>query len=142
MEQCCSICLEECTSNDTFILECKHSFHIHCISMWMIKKTSCPICRVDIMNDVYNNINIKYPEDIPSSSNSSIENHNTILEVLDDWLRMLPEDDFIETILSFHDEIRDLMIEHLVLTASDCFNTEPQYSQYISNLVSRIIMNL
>ena len=54
----CSICLEE-DDKEQYILECNHSFHIHCLNKWIYsskkKKTdniyhsTCPICRSNII---------------------------------------------------------------------------------------------
>jgi hypothetical protein len=45
----CSICLEEIV-NDTFISECKHTFHINCIIEYKKYKPelSCPMCRTSL----------------------------------------------------------------------------------------------
>lgn len=43
----CSICLEKlCTESKTLsMLECYHEFHAHCLSQWVKKTPTCPICR-------------------------------------------------------------------------------------------------
>ena len=42
----CSICLSEVNVGDNLILlPCCHTFHKNCISQWLIKNNTCPICR-------------------------------------------------------------------------------------------------
>ncbi len=41
----CSICIEPYQNNDTiFTLQCHHTYHKDCISIWYEKKTTCPYC--------------------------------------------------------------------------------------------------
>ena len=46
----CPICFEEI--GDGVQLKCQHGFHEECIQTWFMKKTTCPMCRYDIMNGV------------------------------------------------------------------------------------------
>ena len=39
----CSICFEETQAD--FALPCKHRFHNSCITHWLLKEKSCPLCR-------------------------------------------------------------------------------------------------
>ncbi|KAL8541044.1 hypothetical protein ACS0TY_002361 [Phlomoides rotata] len=43
----CSICLESYRPQQLVrsIAKCGHSFHAHCIQQWLIKSTTCPVCR-------------------------------------------------------------------------------------------------
>lgn len=42
----CSICLEDFTEEkENIILDCKHIYHIDCISQWITKEPTCPLCR-------------------------------------------------------------------------------------------------
>ena len=42
----CSVCLGDYSDNQKMtVLDCKHKFHNECISQWLKKKPSCPICR-------------------------------------------------------------------------------------------------
>ena len=45
----CSICLQNYSVGDDICWsrndECKHAFHIECISHWLMKHNDCPICR-------------------------------------------------------------------------------------------------
>lgn len=50
----CSICM----SNDQFtyknwaeLRKCKHSFHHHCIDLWLEKHRTCPICIQNVDDD-------------------------------------------------------------------------------------------
>lgn len=44
----CSICLESYDVNDATLIrkitKCSHSFHDNCISQWLLKKKTCPMC--------------------------------------------------------------------------------------------------
>lgn len=46
----CPICFEEVGSGVQ--LKCRHMFHERCIHTWFERKTTCPMCRFDIINDV------------------------------------------------------------------------------------------
>lgn len=42
----CSICLNDWNSEDTCTtLPCQHIFHAACISSWLEKNPTCPLCR-------------------------------------------------------------------------------------------------
>ena len=48
-EEECSICLEKLNKTICYKIECKHSFHTHCLIEWVFgDKKSCPLCRVDL----------------------------------------------------------------------------------------------
>jgi hypothetical protein len=45
---CCSICIERVDSEKAgkiLVGECGHVFHSNCISAWLTRKKSCPLCR-------------------------------------------------------------------------------------------------
>ena len=45
----CAICLSECTEGHNIIsLRCNHSFHVNCITSWLQRRNTCPICRLPI----------------------------------------------------------------------------------------------
>ena len=46
----CSICLDTCEQN-TFKLECSHSFCNKCITRWLLMNNSCPSCRANIIEN-------------------------------------------------------------------------------------------
>jgi hypothetical protein len=39
----CSICLEKIEKGVE--MNCKHQYHIHCITQWNLIKNQCPLCR-------------------------------------------------------------------------------------------------
>ena len=42
----CSICLETISSSkEEEELECKHKYHTKCIEQWLVRDSSCPLCR-------------------------------------------------------------------------------------------------
>jgi plasmid rolling circle replication initiator protein Rep len=41
----CIICLDSLEKGEIADLKCKHEFHNKCISEWICKENSCPICR-------------------------------------------------------------------------------------------------
>ena len=48
----CAICLGdvEAFENSTYLKDtCKHEFHRSCIKSWILEKSSCPVCRADIV---------------------------------------------------------------------------------------------
>lgn len=47
-EQYCAICLEVNTTLFR-VLECSHVFHVNCIDIWFSRRTTCPICRYDLL---------------------------------------------------------------------------------------------
>ena len=44
----CPICFEKI--NDGIQLKCAHMYHDDCIQHWFEKKTTCPMCRYDILS--------------------------------------------------------------------------------------------
>lgn len=53
----CSICLNSIKKEeDTTKTNCKHLFHLECISRWLKIKTSCPLCRKFLINSY--NVNL------------------------------------------------------------------------------------
>jgi hypothetical protein len=55
----CSICTEEYENNDIQrkINQCNHKFHSRCLENWVTNHNTCPLCRVNIVNqnDLENN---------------------------------------------------------------------------------------
>ena len=49
----CSICYGKINKNDYYISDCNHEFHISCISMWLERDNSCPLCRTDLPQEKY-----------------------------------------------------------------------------------------
>jgi hypothetical protein len=44
----CTICKEECSTDNWIKLDCSHFFHENCIIPWLKDNNSCPICRFTI----------------------------------------------------------------------------------------------
>ena len=49
----CPICIEEVGTGAQ--LKCGHMFHEVCIGTWFMKKTTCPMCRYDILTPYISN---------------------------------------------------------------------------------------
>ena len=47
----CDICMEEFKLKEykRIIPSCKHYFHKKCIDKWLKKKSTCPICRKELL---------------------------------------------------------------------------------------------
>ncbi|KAI3966846.1 hypothetical protein MKW92_011558 [Papaver armeniacum] len=49
----CAICLIEFMGGDKLtLLPCKHVYHPRCVGTWFISKTTCPLCRTDLISAV------------------------------------------------------------------------------------------
>merc|ERR1712085_248173 len=50
----CSICLGEYEKGDALVSlnPCRHVFHEACISAWTNQNTRCPLCNIDLVNDL------------------------------------------------------------------------------------------
>jgi len=48
-ETCCAICLEQIDYDDSCITKCKHKFHLSCMLKSAKHKTSCPLCRNELV---------------------------------------------------------------------------------------------
>ena len=45
----CSICIESFTEAELVkILPCFHQFHSKCVDDWLLRKSTCPVCKYDI----------------------------------------------------------------------------------------------
>lgn len=59
---CCSICFEELTIENKYVLEsCHHEFHSNCLIQWFRSgKNTCPVCRdqgtTNTQNDMYHHV--------------------------------------------------------------------------------------
>ena len=53
----CVICYEDFVDNDNAIyLPCFHVFHSKCIKEWLNTKDICPLCKINVKNNLNNNI--------------------------------------------------------------------------------------
>ena len=41
----CSICFDSLKEKLQIRTTCNHVFHLHCICVWLMNKSSCPLCR-------------------------------------------------------------------------------------------------
>ena len=45
----CTICFENCTMNNTTVLNCAHVFHTQCLKRWVRRGSmTCPLCRTEL----------------------------------------------------------------------------------------------
>ncbi|KAJ9160098.1 hypothetical protein P3X46_025532 [Hevea brasiliensis] len=51
-EETCAICLSEFEEGEELrtLPECKHSYHMACIDMWLYSHSNCPVCRTDALS--------------------------------------------------------------------------------------------
>ncbi|KAL5081591.1 hypothetical protein RYX36_010012, partial [Vicia faba] len=48
----CIICQEEFKNQEKIgVIKCEHEFHADCITQWLLLKNSCPICKLEALND-------------------------------------------------------------------------------------------
>ncbi|XP_074839639.1 leukemia NUP98 fusion partner 1 [Carettochelys insculpta] len=45
----CVICHDDLKTGSIIILHCMHSFHKECIEKWLLKKPTCPTCRIHVL---------------------------------------------------------------------------------------------
>ncbi|XP_052651063.1 leukemia NUP98 fusion partner 1 isoform X3 [Harpia harpyja] len=45
----CVICCDDLGTGSSTELHCMHSFHKECIQKWLLKKPTCPTCRVQVL---------------------------------------------------------------------------------------------
>ena len=66
----CSICFNGITTNQKFVLECNHMFHVNCVTPWLAKNNlTCPCCRTIVSQEFLDkhNINTDNTEKIVSA---------------------------------------------------------------------------
>ncbi|PKU64519.1 NEP1-interacting protein 1 [Dendrobium catenatum] len=49
---CCVVCLQDFKIGDLarILVCCQHRFHLSCIDNWLMRQSSCPLCRQDFLN--------------------------------------------------------------------------------------------
>ena len=83
-EKSCGICLGDFEKNQQIlIIPCLHKFHFDCISKWLIKKTTCPFCQIDLEKIVkdsnnHNNIKKSYNQFFDNININNIDSNNNI----------------------------------------------------------------
>lgn len=53
----CPVCLNEIKANSAVVTPCGHFFHQDCLSEWLYKKQTCPLCR-EVLKDLENQENL------------------------------------------------------------------------------------
>ncbi|KAL9245321.1 hypothetical protein vseg_018985 [Gypsophila vaccaria] len=50
----CSICLGEYQEQEVLRImpKCGHSFHVSCIDVWLMKQSTCPVCRLPVRDSL------------------------------------------------------------------------------------------
>jgi len=52
LESCCDTATSRTSSDSWVRLECRHTFHEHCIKRWLYKSPRCPVCRAHVLDKV------------------------------------------------------------------------------------------
>jgi hypothetical protein len=50
LDDVCPICQEKKVDDKWLVLPCKHKFHSECITPWFVQSTTCPVCRISIID--------------------------------------------------------------------------------------------
>ncbi|KAA8515997.1 hypothetical protein F0562_019176 [Nyssa sinensis] len=50
----CTICLGEYQEKEVLRImpQCSHNFHLSCIDVWLMKQSTCPVCRLPLQNSI------------------------------------------------------------------------------------------
>nr|XP_043607930.1 RING-H2 finger protein ATL46-like [Erigeron canadensis] len=70
----CAVCLCEFSPHDKLRLIpiCSHAFHTHCIDTWLLSKSTCPLCRVNLSNVIPSQYHNGLRENLMNVTNNSI----------------------------------------------------------------------
>lgn len=72
-QESCAICIDDFEATGVVMeLPCKHNFHKKCIEPWIITKGTCPMCKVNI----FQQLGLQTSEDAEAGGTSSSNNHN------------------------------------------------------------------
>uniref|UniRef100_A0A6C0ET83 RING-type domain-containing protein n=1 Tax=viral metagenome TaxID=1070528 RepID=A0A6C0ET83_9ZZZZ len=96
-ETTCSICMENITDLNKTTTQCGHVFHSSCIFKNLNFRTSCPMCRIDLVSK--NNAPTTIPRQTTTNSNININNINYIYNFPSAPSRTLMDDDIINALL-------------------------------------------
>lgn len=69
----CTICLGNTSGKVCRVLKCGHIFHCECIDEWFLKKTTCPVCRLDLKKSIQ--------ENIQNSSQNVLTNDQNVISI-------------------------------------------------------------
>lgn len=49
----CAVCIDQFLINDIVrYLPCKHLFHKNCIDQWLLENPTCPICKLNVLEQL------------------------------------------------------------------------------------------
>eukprot|EP01080_Neovahlkampfia_damariscottae_P011433 gene11433-4600_t len=93
-DESCAFCLEEKITNPAIVLPCFHSFCVDCVSVWLNRSKTCPLCKCLIKSLIYN-IHSKNDYQIINYSSSdelsTIPNHPQRIKVYFDDFQVKEE---------------------------------------------------
>ena len=94
LNESCFICIEPFKKNELkrLLPKCNHSYHKKCIDKWLKNAPTCPICRVDLLDD-----NLK--DEVKDDDNDEVKDYNDNDNLKDDDNDNLKDDD--------NDEVKD-----------------------------------
>ncbi|KAK9974165.1 hypothetical protein ABG768_022272 [Culter alburnus] len=73
-EQCCAICCCEYVKDEiATLLPCRHMFHKLCVTLWLRKSGTCPVCRHVLTPEVTEPSSLSAEQETPPSSHSTSE---------------------------------------------------------------------
>ncbi|ROL48774.1 E3 ubiquitin-protein ligase Praja-2 [Anabarilius grahami] len=73
-EQCCAICCCEYVKDEiATLLPCRHMFHKLCVTLWLRKSGTCPVCRHVLTPEVTEPSSLSSEQETPPSSHSTSE---------------------------------------------------------------------
>lgn len=88
----CAICLDavDVSKADAHVknIECDHCFHKPCLARWIATSPTCPLCRHQVNNITYCQLEVEYPSSgTPSRTTRDDDDMSTPLS---EFLRSLP----------------------------------------------------
>lgn len=79
----CPICLTEFADGEKVrvLPKCNHGFHVKCIDTWLHSHSSCPNCRLSLLEKTTSKIVMDEPNGAPSTENGSGQPDRVVAEV-------------------------------------------------------------
>ncbi|XP_059405833.1 E3 ubiquitin-protein ligase Praja-2-like isoform X3 [Carassius carassius] len=72
LEQCCAICCCEYVKDEiATLLPCRHMFHKLCVTLWLRKSGTCPVCRHVLTPAVSEPVSSNAEQETPASDHSA-----------------------------------------------------------------------